>query len=98
MATVLPAHVHVVRIGDVAICSNRFEFLLDLGERIKARSPAEQTFVVQLAGEGGYLAPERAVEGGGYGAWFASTPVSPEGGDLLVEESIRQIIALFAGK
>jgi hypothetical protein len=80
----------------VAFCSNRFEFLLDFGERIKARSRAVQTFVVQLAGEGSYLATARSEEAGSYGAWYASTAVGSAGGDRLVEESVARVNALFA--
>jgi hypothetical protein len=92
----LPVDLHIVRIGDVAICSNRFEFLLDFGERIKARSHALQTFVVQLAGEGMYLAPARSEEGGGYGAWYASVSHGSDSGDRIVEETVTRINALFA--
>jgi len=63
----LPVELHSLRIGDVALCSNRFEYFLDFGIRIKARSPAEQTFVIQLTadnnGVGTYLPTERAVGG-----------------------------------
>ena len=91
----LPVEIHAVRVGDAAFCSNRFEFCLDFGERIRARSPALQTFVVQLAGEGGYLAPARAEEGGGYGAWYPSTLIGSEGGDVVVEESLKALGRLF---
>jgi hypothetical protein len=94
--TTLPVEIHILRVGEVAFCSNRFEFLLDFGERIKARSRAVQTFVVQLAGEGGYLAPARSEEAGSYGAWYASTLVGSAGGDQIVEESVVRINALFA--
>ena len=47
---------HFIRLGAVAFATNPFELFLDYGHRIKARSRAEQTFVVQLCcGEGGYL-------------------------------------------
>jgi len=47
----MPVEVHVIRLGDMAIATNRFELYLDFGIRIKARSKAVQTFVVQLAGQ-----------------------------------------------
>ena len=37
----------------LAIATNRFELCLDFGIRIKARSKAVQTFVVQIAGQAG---------------------------------------------
>ena len=65
-----------------------FELFLDYGTRIKGRSPAVQTFVVQLAGPGSYLPSARAMESGGYGATTGSREVGPEGGDKLVEWSV----------
>lgn len=59
---------HPLRIGDVAIATNAFEPYTDYGIQIKARSPALQTFMIQLAGPGTYLPTERAVQGGGYSA------------------------------
>ena len=93
--TTLPTEIHALRIGDVAFATNRFEYLLDFGDRIKARSPAGQTFVVQLTGEGSYLATERSERAGGYGAWFASTLLGADGGQMIVEESLRLIRSLF---
>ena len=91
--------IHVLRIGDVAICTNPFELFVDYGVQMKARSPAVQTFVIQLAncGEGlfGYLATERAVGRGGYGAIIQSNQVGPEGGQLLVEQTLGAINRLF---
>lgn len=66
-----PTHeteIHVLRLGDVAIATHPFELFLDFGIQIKARSPALQTFVVQLVGVQGYLPTARAVRGGGYSA------------------------------
>jgi len=71
---------HVLRLGDVAIATNPFEYYLDYGLQIKARSRALQTFLVQLTGSGTYLPTQRAISGGSYGAVAASTPVGPEGG------------------
>lgn len=91
----MPVVVHAMRIGDVAMATNRFEYYLDFGQRMKARSPAVQTFVVQLAGEGAYLPTARSVVGGGYGSWFASAPASAEAGTKIVEESLRLIQQWF---
>ena len=57
-----------------------------------ARSPAAQTLIVQLtAGRGSYLPTERAVAGGHYGAHPVVAPVGPEGGRMLVEETLLAI-------
>jgi hypothetical protein len=88
---VLPMEMHVVRLGDIAMATNRFELFLDFGQRIKARSPAIQTFVIQLAGAGTYLPTQRAVDGRSYGAGVESNLVGPEGGQVLVEETLKII-------
>jgi hypothetical protein len=87
---------HSLRLGDVAIATNHFELYTDYGVRIKARSPAVQTFVVQLAaGAGGYLPSERAVRNGGYGAVIQSSRIGPEGGQVLVDRSLEAIGELW---
>jgi len=86
---------HVLRLGDVAIATNWFELYTDYGVRIKARSPAVQTFVIQLTGSGGYLPSERAVRGGGYGAVIQSSRIGPEGGQVLVDRTADAINALW---
>ncbi len=90
-----PIELHCLRIGDIAMCTNRFEFYLDYGVRIKSRSKALQTFVVQLAGQGSYLPTERAMQGGSYGAFIASTPIGPEGGQIIVNKSVEEINRMF---
>jgi hypothetical protein len=92
-----PIELHTLRIGDVAMCTNRFEYFLDFGLRIKERTPALQTFVVQLAGQGTYLPTERAMNGGSYGAYIASTPVGPEGGQEIVERQVAVMCEMFSG-
>jgi hypothetical protein len=87
--------VHVIRIGDVVICTNQFELFTDFGIRMQARSKALQTFVVQLAGPGTYLATDKAVKGGGYSAVCQSNVVSPEGGQILVDETLAVIDDLW---
>jgi hypothetical protein len=94
-----PTHeveIHVLRIGDVVVCTNPFELFTDYGIRIKARSKAVQTFVVQLAGPGSYLPTERAVRGGSYSAVVHSGRVGPEGGQVLVDRTVELIDALWA--
>ena len=94
----VPVEVHVIRLGDMAIATNPFELYLDFGNRMKARSKAVQTFVVQLAGHGSYVPTERSVAGGGYGAIPESTEVGPEGGRELVERTLELLDSLWAEK
>jgi hypothetical protein len=90
-----PMELHVIRLGDVAICTNAFELFTDYGIRIKARSRATQTIVVQLTGPGSYLPTAQAVRGGHYSAVVHSSLVGPEGGSMLVDRTVQQIDALF---
>lgn len=91
----LPVEVHVIRLGDMAIATNRFELYVDYGMQIKARSAAAQTFVVQLAGQASYLPTKRSIAGGAYGAIPESTEVGPEGGRELVDRTIEMIDGLW---
>ena len=91
--------VHVVRIGDMVMATNPFELYLDYGMRIKARSKAVQTFVVQLSnGTYGYLPTKRSVAGGAYGGIPTSNEVGPEGGQELVERTLELIDSLWEEK
>ena len=86
---------HVLRIGDAVVCTNPFELYSEYGIRIKARSSAVQTFVVQLTGGGSYLATARAEQGGGYSAVVHSCLVGPAGGQMLVDRTVALINALW---
>lgn len=87
---------HVLRLGDIAIATNAFELFTEFGLQIKSRSPALQTFVIQLAGPGSYLASERALQGGGYSAIVQSNEVSPAGGQILVDRTVERIQAFWS--
>ncbi len=89
---------HAIRIGDVAIATNDFELFTDFGIQIKARSPALQTFVVQLCGPGFYVPTDRAVRGGGYGASVQSSIVGSDGGQALTDQTIDVIKSLWPDK
>ena len=91
---IAPVEFHVIRLGDIAIATNPFELYLDYGVRIKARSPAVLTLLVQLScGHCGYLPTEKGVQGGGYSA--DKYIVGPKGGQVLVDETVRQLTALW---
>lgn len=97
---------HVLRLGEVAIATNPFELYLDYGVQIQARSPAEQTFLIQLAAGpwSGYLPTPRAMAGGGfnatpmnnYSATVMTNWVGPEGGQALVDRTVEAINAIWA--
>jgi len=93
----LPVEIHVIRIGNMVIATNPFEYYLDFGIRIKARSSALQTFLVQLTGPGTYVPSPRSLAGGGYGSIPASNPVGPDGGKILANRTVEIIDQLYAG-
>jgi len=93
-----PVELHVIRLGDVAFATNPFELYVDYGFRITGRSKARQTFIVQLSGgdSGGYLPTKRAVEGSGYRGYSAMVnKVGPEGGEVLVNETVKLINSMW---
>jgi hypothetical protein len=98
---------HVLRLGDMAIATNPFELFVDYGVQIEARSPAVQTFLIQLAAPGpqdAYCLPTpRAVAGGAlnenpftnYSGTVMNNMVGPEGGQVLVERTVEAIRDLW---
>ena len=87
---------HMLCIGSVAFATNPFELFHDFAQRMKARVRAEQLFVVQLSnGLGGYLPTETAIHGGSYSSKPASTYCGPDGGDMLVEQTIAIVNSFF---
>ena len=92
----MDTEVHIIRLGTVAIATNPFELFLDYGNQIKARSLAEQTFLIQLAcGARGYLPTEKAEKGGHYSAFISSGSVGHVGGEQLVRETLKNINRIF---
>lgn len=91
-----PTEIHAVRLNDMALITNPFELYTDYALRMKARSPAVQTSVVQLTSDcHAYLPTERAVAGGGYSARIDDGVIGPEGGRQLVEESVRMLKTMW---
>ena len=85
--------IHVTQIGELGFASNPFELYMDFMHRIQARSPFIQTFITQLAGDGGggYLPTERGVFNKGYSASIFCNQVGPEGGQELVEYTLAKL-------
>ena len=92
----LNTEVHVVRLGTIAIATFPFEVFLDYGNQIKARSLAEQTFLVQQAnGAEGYLPTQKAEIGGHYSAFISSGQIGHIGGEQMVRETLQDINDMF---
>ena len=94
----ISCRINVARLGEIAFASNPYELYLDYAQRIQARSPFEQTFIVQLSlgGEGGYLPTERSHANRGYGSSYYSCPVDPAGGQQLVETTLENLNSMAA--
>ena len=96
-APYLTVDLQVLRLGGAVFATNPFELFLEFGQRIKARSRAEQTFVIQIAnGYDGYLPSAHAEQLGGYGALIINGKIGSDGGTLLVDETIKIINPLFS--
>ena len=92
----LEMELHSLRLGDTVFVTNPFELYLDFGHQIKARSTAEQTFVIQLCGgTGGYLPNARAEQLGGYGGLVINGSVGSNGGKQLVDMTVSTIAELW---
>ena len=89
---VVPIEVHVIRLGNIAFATNPYELFLDYGNKIRARSKASQTFLIQLScGSYGYLPTEKAEKGSHYSAYVSSGTAGHEGGELLVRKTVSEI-------
>ena len=88
--------VHVLKLGNIAIATNPYELFLDYGNRIRARSKASQTFLIQLCcGSMGYLPTKKAEDGSHYSAYVSSGTVGHIGGDMLVRTTLEEINEMF---
>ena len=89
---IYPIEVHIARFGNIAIATNPFELFLDYGNKIRARSRARQTILIQLAcGDSGYLPTEKAEKGSHYSAYVSSGNVGHEGGEIFVRKTTEEI-------
>lgn len=97
-ANPVPVHLHVLRLGDAAICFNPAELYVEFGLAIKKRSPARVTLVAELTdGCCGYVPTPEAIRHGGYSATSAShTRLVAEAGWMMVE-STQQLLAQAFG-
>ena len=92
----LPAEIHTVRFGDMAIASNPFELFLDYGNQIKVRSKAKQTMLIQLANDSFFYLPTKKAEShGGYGCGTMVCYCDSPAGEILVEKTLDSINAMF---
>jgi hypothetical protein len=96
-ANPVPVPVHVLRLGDAAICTNPAELYVQFGLAIKKDSPARVTLVAQLTnGYCGYVPTPEAIRHGGYSATSAShTRLVAEAGWMMVENTHQLLAQAF---
>lgn len=83
----------VFRIGDLGVAAIPFEVFAEIGLEIKAKSPLESTFTIELAnGSYGYLPTPEQHEVGGYETWLGTNRVEINASQKIVKE----LLALFS--
>jgi hypothetical protein len=89
---------HVLRLGDAAICTNPAELYVEHGLAIKAASPARTTLIAELTdGYCGYVATEEAYTNGGYSTWPArSCKLDERAGGQIVGKTVELLQHAFA--
>lgn len=94
----LPLEVQSFRLGDeLAVVGLPGEVFVELGLAIKQASPFPQTLVVELCNDAPCYVPTRkAFAEGSYET--VNSLIEPGGGELLVEEALRQLRALRPAK
>jgi hypothetical protein len=85
--------IQVIRLGDCAFVGLPSEVFTEFGLQIKAESPFEETFIVELAnGWHGYIPTRTAFEHGGYETRLGYTSrLVPEAGERMVRAALEQL-------
>ena len=92
----LDYELNVMRLGDVAFVTCPFEPYLLYGQVVKARSPAEQTFIMELCcGDYGYIPSPVVVKSGAYGSGVNNGEIGPDGGYQFCDEAVVGLRRLF---
>ncbi len=87
-----PCNIYAASIGDIVFLSNPFELFIEYADRIRMACADKIVFDAELTHDCmGYLPTRAAVRGGGYSALMFNSVCNPDGGDVLVEESIALI-------
>lgn len=88
--------IQAIRIGDLGICTMPFEVLVEIGLELKAKSPAADTFTVELANGGyGYLPTPSQHAFGGYETWMGTNKVQKDASEILVKNLLEMLGELF---
>ena len=89
---------HVLRLGEAAICFNPAELYVEFGLAIKEQSPARVTLIAELSdGWCGYVPTPEAIRHGGYSAApNRYTRLIPEAGWIIVATTHQLLAQAFA--
>ena len=89
----------VMRIGELAITAFPCEVFGITGLKVKAQSPLETTFNVELAnGYEGYIPPPEQHTLGGYTTWPARSAALEEGAEPKIVETMLRLLEQVSGK
>ena len=93
----VPVRLHVIRLGDAAICCNPAELYVEFGLAIKKHSPASVTLIAELSdGWCGYVPTPEAIRHGGYSATTNRyTRLVPEAGWMMAEATQQLLSKVF---
>ena len=84
-----PSRIYAAVLGDIVFLSNPFELYIEYADRIRMALKENVVFDTELSYDClGYLATPAAVQGGHYSANIFNGVCAPDGGELLVQESI----------
>ncbi len=92
-----PDHISIIlqtfRIGELGVAAIPFEVFAEIGLEIKAKSPFQPSFTIELAnGTYGYLPTPEQHELGGYETWYGTNNVEIEASRKIV----AKLLELFA--
>jgi len=80
-------------IGDLGVATTPFETFAETGLEIKAKSPFETTFTIELAnGYYGYLPTPEQHELGGYETWMGTSKVEKEASNKVVAKLLDMFV------
>ena len=78
-------------IGDLAVAAIPFEVFSDTGMELKAKSPFETTFTIELAnGSYGYLPIPECYERGGYETWWGVSRMEQRAATKITDKLLEQ--------
>ena len=90
----IPFEIHTIRLGDWAIVGLPSEIFTEVGKRIKAASPFENTVIFELAnGTHGYIATKIIHESTAYESRISKVNActASDSADRIVEAALRQL-------